>query len=154
MYKKIMVPLDGSDLAECVLPHVKAVTKGFEPGKIFLVRVVEPFPPSYHAGDAVDPELIEKSEANRRASAKEYIDGIAAKLKQEGAPVHPEVIVGRTTESLVDFAEKNGVDLLVIASHGRSGLSRWVMGSVADRLLRSANVPILIIRPAGAKCEV
>jgi nucleotide-binding universal stress UspA family protein len=151
MYKKIMVPLDGSELAECVLPHVEAFIKGFNISDVILVRVVEPETLPYRMEGAVDPEIVAQREAERKSSAKDYLNGIAKRFEQEGTVVHPEVLIGRVTESLADYAVQNDVDLFVIATHGRSGVSRWVMGSVADKLLRSASMPVLMVRAPGAK---
>ena len=71
------------------------------------------------------------------------------KIRLQGAALNYEVLEGKVAETLAHWAEQNGVDLIVIASHGRSGVSRWVMGSVADRVLRSACVPVLMIRAPG-----
>ena len=151
MYKKIMVPLDGSELAECVLPHVEAFIKGFNISDVLLVRVVEPETLPYRIEGGVDPQIIAEKEAGRKSAAKNYLEGIAKRFSHEGTAVHSEVIIGRITESLADYAEENGVDLFIIATHGRSGVTRWVMGSVADKLLRSAIVPVLMVRAPGAK---
>jgi nucleotide-binding universal stress UspA family protein len=66
-----------------------------------------------------------------------------------GAKLQTEVMMGKPADSLAEYAEKNGVDLIVIATHGRSGVSRWVFGSVADRVMRSACVPVLMVRAPG-----
>jgi nucleotide-binding universal stress UspA family protein len=124
MYKKILVPLDGSELAECVLPHVEAFIEGFNPSDLILVRVVEPEKP-YHGEYAIDTEMIEKRQSETMSIAKEYLDQIVNRLKNE--------------------------DLIIIATHGYSGITRWVRGSVADKILRSANVPVLMVRAPGTK---
>ena len=61
------------------------------------------------------------------------------------------MIVGRVTESLIDHAHDTGVDLILIATHGRSGITRWVMGSVADKIIRSADIPVLMVRAPGSQ---
>jgi nucleotide-binding universal stress UspA family protein len=152
MYKKIMVPLDGSELAECVLPHVGAFLKGFNLSDVILVRVVEPETPSYHGGGAsFEPQVFAERESERKDSAKDYLNQVSKRLEHGGAALRTEVFVGRVTESLIDCAEQNHVDLILIATHGRSGVTRWVRGSVADRILRSANVPVLMVRAPGTK---
>lgn len=151
MYKKILVPLDGSELAECVLPHVEAFMKGFNLGDVILVRVVEPEMPSYHGEIRIDPKITAQREAERESSAKEYLNKVANRIKHEGTTVRAEVLVGRVTESLTQYAEKNGIEIILIATHGRSGVTRWVRGSVADKILRSANVPVLMVRAPGTK---
>jgi nucleotide-binding universal stress UspA family protein len=154
MYKKIMVPLDGSELAESVLPHVKALIKAFNIKVVILARVVEPTRYSRSGEDAFNPEDMQKWDASRKSSARDYLEKIAKRFKHEGTTVHCEVFVGKVTENLIDYAEQNGIDLIIMATHGRSGVSRWVLGSVADKLLRSASVPVLMIRAHGAKGEI
>ena len=151
MYKKIMVPLDGSEVAECVLPHVEGFIKGYHVTNVVLVRVVGP-PAAFHYGEVtISPEIYEETESARKSAAKDYLDQIKNRLKHEGTELHLEVLVGRITESLIDYAENNDIDLILIATHGRSGVTRWVRGSVADKILRSANVPVLMVRAPGTK---
>jgi nucleotide-binding universal stress UspA family protein len=150
MYKKIMVPLDGSELGECVLPHVEAFIKGFNISNVILVRVVEP-EVSYRAEYSIDPKIVAERESDRKSSAKDYLNHVMNRLKHEGTALHAEVIVGRVAERLIDYTEENDIDLILIATHGRSGVSRWVRGSIADKILRSANVPVLMVRAPGTK---
>ena len=153
MYNKIMVPLDGSELAECVLPHVEAITAGCKITKVVFVRVVNPIrlPASVPArGEFGFSEKERRNlEEQYRQIAEDYLKKIVENTRIEGAVLDYEVLVGYVADTLAHWAEKNGVDLIVIASHGRSGISRWVMGSVADRVLRSACVPVLMIRAPG-----
>ena len=150
MYKKIMVPLDGSELAESVLPHVEAFIKEFNISDVTLVRVLEP-EISYGGEHSIDPKIITERESERKSSAKDYLNNVMNRLKHEGTALHTEIVFGRVTESLIDYAESNDIDLILIATHGRSGVTRWVRGSVADKILRSANVPILMVRAPGTK---
>lgn len=144
MYKKILVPLDGSALAECVLPHVKEIVAGRGEAKVILLRVVEPLPAG--TPPAVDFEVVQKAGVKE---AEKYLARIQAKLSKEGGNVEVEVLTGRPAETITDFVQHEKVDLIALATHGRSGISRWVFGSVADRLVRSSSVPILLIRPEG-----
>jgi nucleotide-binding universal stress UspA family protein len=147
MYKKIMVPLDGSGLAECVLAHVEAVSKGSQPDEIVFVRVVEPLP----RGRVSAPfgEDLKRLESEDREKAQGYLEGIVRGLHSDGIEVRAEVIIGKAAEELATYAEENQVDLIVMATHGHSGPSRWVFGSVAERILRSACVPVLMVRAPG-----
>jgi nucleotide-binding universal stress UspA family protein len=154
MYKRIMVPLDGSELAECVLPHVEAFVKGFNLSDVILVRVVEPDTLSYHHMLPGESSTMAQREAERKSLAKDYLNRVAARIRCEGATIRAEVLGGSPAESLIDYAEKNNIDLILTATHGRSGVTRWVMGSVADKILRSANVPVLIVRTPGTKGEI
>lgn len=148
MYQTILVPLDGSKLAECVLPHVEASIRGSQAKRVIFVRVVEPF--HQPTGDfVIDQNQVEKVEAEHKLVAEKYLKEITGQVKHEGLRVESAVLYGRVFETLAEFAEKNKADLIVIATHGRSGVSRWVWGSVADRMLRSSCVPVLMVRAPG-----
>ena len=153
MYSKIMIPLDGSELAECVLPHVEAITTGCKITGVVFVRVVDPIqlPASVPARGEFGFSEKERQqlEEQRKQTAAAYLKKIIENTRLEGAQLSYEVLEGKVADVLAHWAEKNGVDLIIIASHGRSGVSRWVMGSVADRILRSACVPVLMIRAPG-----
>ena len=151
MYKKIMVPLDGSELAECVLPHVEAVAKGCDSPEVLLVQAVEPIAIPYGRETAkiTSIEQLKAFEAHSKVEAEKYLKGIIARLGKAGVNAKATVISGKPAEVLSDFATENNADLVVIATHGRSGISRWVWGSVADRLIRSVCAPVLIVRAPG-----
>ena len=153
MYLHILVPLDGSELAECVLPHVKSMAgllKGRK--KISLVRVVKPLHLYEGVESSLPPEERQRLEKDSSQIAKDYLEQITAKLNLRQVTVETVVLFGQITEQMVDFVEKNGVDLIIIATHGRSGISRWFAGSIADRLIRSSHVPVLVVRPP--ECQV
>ena len=148
MYQKILVPLDGSELAECVFPHVETIAKGCGVKEVVFVRVVEPFHlPSGHA--YLSQEQIKEIDTDNEVAAKDYLNQVVSQVKLDGVKVQTQVITGKAADSLADYATNNGFDLVVIATHGRGGVSRWVWGSVADRVLRSACVPLLMIRAPG-----
>lgn len=149
MYQKVMVPLDGSALAECVLPHLRAVAKGCNAASVVLVRVIEPFPLPPGTAFTVTAEVQDRLEKDLQLEAETYLKRVAGNLAREGIAVKWELLYGLPAEKLADYARANNVDLIVIATHGRSGVSRWVWGSVADRLLRSANIPVLVVRVPG-----
>lgn len=149
MYQHIMVPLDGSELAEHVLPHLEAIAKGCNAGKITLIRVVEPFHLYGGVESRVSPEERQRLEADAVNIARNYLDQQVKQLTDKGITAQAEVRQGKIIEELLDYADTQNVDLTVIATHGRSGISRWVWGSVADRLLRASRVPVLVVRPPG-----
>jgi len=157
MYKKILVPLDGSELAECVLPHVEAIVNGCGAAEIVFVRAVEAVSLPYGAiadGAGVITEdnatQIRKGiDATNESEAVDYLSQLAKRVELKGSEIKTEVLKGKIAESLAEYATQNDYDLVIIATHGRSGISRWVWGSVADRLLRSACVPVLMIRGPG-----
>ena len=150
MYRNVVVPLDGSALAECVLPHVETLIKGCQVENLFFVRVVEPVREMV----AVDDQVFSLQELDRLASsmvsdAEEYLRELLKRFKYDGVKTKWEVVRGRPAESIAEYATKVNADLIVIATHGRSGVSRWVWGSVAARILRSSCVPVLMIRAPG-----
>jgi len=151
MYKKIMVPLDGSSLAECVLPHVEAMAKAQGVERVIFVRVAEPFSLTPVRGEQAwfSDEEEKNIDARSRANAQNYLDQLVGQLNYGPVSIQKEVLFGKSAPSLAEYANKNNIDLVVLATHGRSGVSRWVMGSVADRLLRSVNAPVLMVRAPG-----
>ena len=148
MYKKILIPLDESELAECVLPHVIAIAKGCGVGEVVLLEVMENMPT--WAAAEIDFDAVQKANIG---VAKEYLAKVQAQLSKEGLKVSSEVLTGRPAEVISEFAHKNAVDLVAVATHGRSGMSRWVFGSVADKLVRSLSIPVLLIRPRGCESD-
>ncbi len=149
MYKTILVPLDGSKLAECVLPHLEALAKGCQVKNVKFVRVVEPFNQPAAGEYMLKPEEIDRINARMISEAENYLKKLLNKLKYNGVDLKGEVIHGRVAEALAAYATEHGADLIIIATHGRSGVSRWVWGSVADRILRSSCVPVLMVRAPG-----
>lgn len=144
MYEEILVPLDGSELAEAALPHARALAKAYD-ARVTLLNVIEPtalytqpgFGPILSSGIDIEDEI---------ERAKEYLSGVADHLKMEGIDTRTIVREGDPASEVVDYAAANHEDIIVMSTHGRSGIQRWVYGSVADKVLRSAEVPVLLIR--------
>jgi len=151
MYAKVMVPLDGSKLAECVLPHVRALAQGGKVKNIILVRVVEPIQPAGGGEFIMSAEDVKKLTGEHRKAAEDYLQKLTKRFQMRGVKVEGKVLMGRVADVLADYAGKKKMSLLVMATHGRSGVSKWVWGSVADRVLRSTCVPTLMIRPPKCK---
>ena len=136
MYQKILVPLDGSELGECVLPYVKEITRGCDVKEVILLEVIEPI-------------YAKKAENATVEVAREYLSRIQSQLSSKGVGISSEVLVGKTAWTIIEFAERNAVDLIAIAKHGHSGIRQWVRGSVADKISSSSRIPVLMIRPPG-----
>ena len=159
MYKQIMVPLDGSELAECVLPHLEAFINGFSINNVRLVRVIEPIKPDPRIYDnTFSDEFIRQAqkiwkdvERQGKTSAKNYLNKVSEQLENKGTAMHTEVLIGNVADSLADYADSNDIDLIIMATHGYSGIKRWIMGSVADKVFRSASVPVFMVRPTTVK---
>jgi nucleotide-binding universal stress UspA family protein len=153
MYNHILVPLDGSELAECVLVHVEHIGTGGGQAKVSLVRVVDP--DILPANDPTSAEFgltrSDRQQLVRRRSkaARQYLDDMKKRLIWDWADIDCQVLIGEPAESLARFANENGVDLIVIASHGRSGIKRLIMGSIADAIIRSSCAPVLLVRAPG-----
>jgi len=152
MYDKILVPLDGSVRAECVLPHVETLATACEVKEVILVSVTERITGfrvmddySQPRGERLVPEAVGKEEKE----AQQYLEKIAKTLKAKGIKVSSEVLMGKPAEELIIYAHKMNCGLIVMASHGRSGISRWAHGSVADRVFKATNIPILMIKAEG-----
>ncbi|MEN6545697.1 MAG: universal stress protein [Armatimonadia bacterium] len=142
MYKTIMLTLDRSGLAEQAIPHAVALAKSFG-ARLEVVSVV-PLPGSEATavtGADVDWEL-------EVATYKEYLAGVMARIADEGVPATEEIRRGNIAEEIIRHVDEAGVDLIVMSTHGRSGVGRWVYGSIADRVLRYAPVPVLLVRAA------
>lgn len=154
MYKKILVPLDGSKLAECVLPHVESIAGACGAEEVIFLRVVEPFNQVCGWEGCVTQDVIDSIDADSKVAAASYLNQLVKGTRYDGVSVRPEVITGTPADSIADYATKNSVDLITIATHGRSGVGRWVWGNVADRILRSACVPVLMVRAPGCVPEI
>jgi nucleotide-binding universal stress UspA family protein len=150
MYERILVTLDGSEASETALPHMETVYKGCEKPKVTLLRVVEPVQvPSLEPGTVITSEMMREAEATLVEEAKKYLKDVSVRLNKVGIPVTAQVIVGKPADTILDYISKNDIDLLIMSSHGHSGVTRWVWGSVADRILHHACIPITLIRAQG-----
>jgi nucleotide-binding universal stress UspA family protein len=152
MYKKILVPLDGSELAESVLPHVESLATCSPGAEVMLVSVTESVSGFRVIDDASQPSgerLIPEAVGKEERQARKYLDRIAKPLAAKGIKVLTEVLLGKPADEITLFAVNEGYDLIIMASHGRSGPSRWTHGSVAEKVFRSNCAPILMVRAPG-----
>ncbi len=151
VYRKIVVPLDGSELAECVLPHVEAIVKGSNASKVLLITVVEPIAIPYgrQVSQIASIEQLKAFETRHRIEAKKYLRSIEERLRKVVIDTRSFVVNGKAAEAIVQFTINKKADLVVIATHGRSGVSRLIWGSVADHVIRSVSIPVLLIRSPG-----
>ncbi len=143
MYRKILVPLDGSKLAEGVLPHAKALAYSEGAELVLLTVAANP------ALDFVfsDPGLAQRAEEEQETRSKKYMREIENQLKSTGFRVSTLLRVGAVADTILSVADEMRVDLIAMSTHGRAGAARWLLGSVADRVVRNSQVPVLLIRP-------
>jgi nucleotide-binding universal stress UspA family protein len=151
MYKRILVPLDGSALSESSLEHVKSIIGGNSATEVVLFRVVEPISSFDASALAQSGYLMGDVQSRKKADAADYLTKLAAGLAKENINAKQVIAEGRAAEAIMDYIDKNQVDLIIMSSHGRTGISRWAFGSVADRILHQSGIPILLVTVAGRK---
>ncbi len=149
--RNIVLPLDGSPVAEQVLPYAAALATALR-ATVRPAWVIPPFPAYYggYMGDASGAlhDLVEETEK----AAREYLGRIRARLMREGvAKVYESVLFGNPAESIIDMARTMPYSLVAMTTHGRSGVGRFVMGSVADQVVRHSGAPVLLVRAKGEK---
>lgn len=158
MYQKILGPLDGSKLAECSLNHIQSIATGCHVSQVVLLTVLEPMPALPYITSGQDIGRIareqEKEAAQTRQKAEEYLAKTANDLKKDGVSVQTIVLPptpNGAAEGIMDYANANQIDLIIMSTHGRSGISRWAFGSTADRVVRHAKTPVMTIAPPGCR---
>ena len=144
MFERILVPLDGSSRAESVLPVASHISRATG-GSVLLVQVVSP-PIDYSGGLAMASLVNEQVIESKMAEATEYLKAIAASPLLAGIETRTEVMFGTPALHIIAAAEEQKVDLVVICSHGRTGFTRWALGSVAHTLVHQSAVPVLLLR--------
>jgi len=146
MYNRILVPLDGSELAECALEHVRAIAQGLQVDKVVLLRVLEPLLSLSTPHDDTGVRRVREAEDKLEADAKEYINKVAGNLKKDGIPVETELVLGgEPAAKIIESAKEDKSTLIIISTHGRSGVSNWLFGSVAERVVHHSPVPVLMV---------
>jgi len=146
MYHKILVPLDGSGFAEAALPHARALALNAG-AELALLRVVLLPRVDYQMSE---PLMRQSVYNDTEADAATYLENVAAELRAAGLRVTAEACTGPVVETILDYAESIHADLIVMSTHGRSGIARWFIGSVADKVVRAARLPVLLARPEPA----
>ncbi|MBA7712499.1 hypothetical protein ES703_121476 [subsurface metagenome] len=150
MYERILVPLDGSKVGEAALVHVEKLVSKMAPKvktEVILFQVISSLTHYVIAGEAsVQVPYSEKEVAQIKKKAKEYLDRAGESLRSKGVTVKTKVATGKTVGEIVKAADEIKVDLIAMSTHGRSGLSRLTFGSITDKVLRTGNVPVLVVR--------
>jgi nucleotide-binding universal stress UspA family protein len=145
MYRKILVPLDGSKVAEGVLPHAKALA--YSEGAELILLTVAANPVMDFAFS--DPGLAHSAVLEQEERSKTYITEIEEQLKSAGFKTSAVLRVGSVAEVILEVAEELQVDAIAMSTHGRTGPARWLLGSIAERVVHSSKVPVLLIRASG-----
>jgi nucleotide-binding universal stress UspA family protein len=150
MYRKVLVPLDRSELAECALPEVRKLAGGGIIGEVILLDAFEidfVGVPTTHPR-TVDINALRNAQLDE---SRKYLGKIRSELNSEGITVKIESQEGTPAQTIVNYADANGVDLIVVATHGFTGMKRLMFGSVALRVLHDSRVPVLLIRPESCR---
>ena len=147
MYKRAIVPLDGSIVAEGIIPLILEIAGPLDM-EVVLLRVVVPIPPSVIEGSRhVELDDVEK----RRLEAEEYLTPITADLRAKGIRVTTQVRRGEATAEILAGAKAAGADLIALTTPRRSGLGRLLFGSIAEAVLRQSDVPVFLMRQTEAQ---
>lgn len=152
MYKKILVPLDGSELAECSLNHVTSLLKNGSAGEVILLNAVVVDLPwkELSRGESSNAPVFDYAAFVETfvEKSKRYLTKVQARLRSEGFNVKTETVEANApSRAITDYALQNRVDLIVIATHGYTGMKKMLLGSVASKVLHESHVPVLLIRP-------
>ena len=156
MFTKILVCLDSSKLAEQILPYATEQARHFN-SKVVLLQTfsISTTIAAVSAGGTAAPiaseELIRDEVQKQETAAMTYLEGIAGELRRKGLDVTITALQGMPGETIVDYAQRESIDLIALATHGHSGLGRIVFGSVADYVLRQSGLPILLIKPRNVE---
>ena len=153
MYSRILVPLDGSKLAEKALAHAEGLAKS-SGATVYLIMSIS----RHYGGEApigggleADQSVARTAELSRQLeeaeiqAAQRYLDHAAAGLKSLGLETVVELTTGPAHEHIIDYAKQHGVDLVVMSTHGHGGLKRMLLGSTTDRVIRSGELPVLVV---------
>ncbi|MGH7846607.1 MAG: universal stress protein, partial [Candidatus Binatia bacterium] len=143
--KTIVIPLDGSGLAETVLPYAMELAQKMK-GEIVLLRAYA-LPVSIYSGTDDYVANLEELNAQLREEAREYLDEKVQELKRKGIEkVSAVLLEGYGAAEIIEFAKKTSANLVAMCTHGRSGVGRWVLGSVTERVVQNSGDPVLVIR--------
>jgi nucleotide-binding universal stress UspA family protein len=150
MFDRILVCLDGSSHSEQMVPYATEIARRFG-SRVTLLQVLQ-IPSSLAAASAQGAENVIEEELRRLSfEAHQYLDGVAAQLKESNVEADVVVIEGTPGDAIVEYAKQSSADLIVVATHGRKNIGRLVFGSVADHVMRHTTTPVLSMMPHDTK---
>ena len=161
MFNKILVSLDGSELAEAALPYAESLAKQYG-AKLIIVEVLHESNMSSAMATAPSAGMSLSYPVSSMTALRdqfkdeirvieERMDGLLARLRSEGIEAEWDVLHGNPADGILAAAKQREVDLIVMTTHGRSGLRRSVLGSVTDKVIRGTDKPVLAVKPEGTK---
>jgi nucleotide-binding universal stress UspA family protein len=150
LIKRILLPLDGSKVAEQAMPPVRALSQVLG-SKIVLFQVFKPLKLMSLEGFVVLPLNIKEDNEYKRAVSMAYLDSVGTAFHEEGLSTSSEAVSGSPAKQILDYSEANAIDLIAMSTHGRSGIGRWVFGSVTDKVLHAGDTAVLAVRATKVK---
>lgn len=150
MYERILVPLDGSKVGEAALPSVEHLALKLAPGngvEITLLQVISDLTFDFLTEDDAAQLPYNQTDLTQiKGLAQKYLGKIAEGLRDKGIKVQVRVTEGHAAEEIIKAAQEINADLIAMSTHGRSGLGRWAMGSITDKVLHESKIPVLTVR--------
>lgn len=150
LVKRILVPLDGSSVGETAIPYAEALAKPLG-AELILFQVLEPAAEAVawtgtYESRAIPPKPVDAGGGKSHAIA--YLESVGSPLKGKGLSVSTATALGQPANQIIDYAKDKAIDLIAMSTHGRSGIGRWVFGSIADKVLHSGDTAVLVVRAA------
>lgn len=147
MFKHLLVPLDGSKLAELALPMAKSIAAQFDSSITLLQVVALPYAVGFGHDSSGSYSDLNSLNQEMKREATSYMEAKRQELQRAGIQVNVQIVMGKSpAEAILTAVDDFEADTIVMSTHGRGGLMRWVFGSVADKVLRHAHVPIMLVR--------
>ena len=143
MYKRILLTLDGSAVSEQAMPVAVEYAKRFE-SELYILRVINFLAASYSKGLA-PVSAIQSAEEQLRVIAEDYLEDIAEKIRAEGVPVKVVTLIGVPYKEIIRFSEEEDMELIVMCTRGESGITRWLLGSITDHVIRGSRIPVVVV---------
>jgi nucleotide-binding universal stress UspA family protein len=146
LMNRILVPLDGSRIGEAAIPCTQTVAKALA-AEIVMFQVIEPIT-TWAGFEGGVSYAMPQDEENRKAYALAYLEGVGKRFEEMGLSTSNAVGFGSSANQIIEFSAANAIDLIAMSTHGRSGIGRWVFGSVTDKVLHAGDTPVLVVRAA------
>lgn len=150
LVNRILVPLDGSKLGAAAIPYAETLAQALA-AELVLFQVLEPMTSwASYIGGTVPLYQTPQDLERWKALANARLDDAAKPLRGRGISVSAAVLLGTPADQIIDYAKTNSIDLIVMSTHGRTGIGRWVFGNVTDKVLHAGDTAVLVVRPPKA----
>ena len=144
--QRVLISLDGSPVAEGIIPYVESLIKGTD-SEVVLLMIIEPITLPHMATYRDHEEYQEKLMSHAEKEAKNYLSKMEGALRDKGIKVSSALLRGKPNQAILKYAEDNSISLIALTTHGYSGISKWVYGSVASHVIEGSSKPVLLVRP-------